>query len=259
MHGIGDFFASLFHGCDCRNMIYVVEDDRQTARGFVPDDGAAQSAKNTQLQGNIAPVFSATGRDPVDEVSRKEILETIERIKRKLASVPPEMMHSIPDECIDALSENAVTLTLAEFRSLNLEIVNPLLVRKLVITDEMSEINKNLLFLRIREFQNIEELILQNCWELVEIPTYQFAALGRLRHLTLCRIFMDARYVGGHNDPGIKLSNLLEILNIPSLKQLTLQSEDFTQEHKQTLQKCAQEKGINISVLEKCPFKRKRG
>lgn len=220
-----------------QNISAIKGDDAEQKNGFLfPDE-------------NSSPVLNARGDFFGDET------------EKKACDIPlyPNAISLNQEGRIEIPVESVMTVWSGEiYKAARLEADKRSLVRKLIIMGELSEGNKRQLFSMIQRYENIEELILQNCWDLEEIPTSRLRTLPRLRFLALYKIFMDARYVGGYHDAGIKIDNLLEILNIPALTELTLQSGEFKREHIQVLQRCAQEKKISISLLNEWPFRREQ-
>lgn len=184
-------------------------------------------------------------RDEVDAATRVDILETIERLKVKFA---PALVDTLKSPCL-TLAENTLILTCVEIcDGSELKMHDRSAIRKLVITDTITEENKDLFFLKLSEFQNIEELIITDCCEIEAIPVDKLKALPKLRHLELHKIYMDIRYVGGYHDEGVRISDLLDVLEIPSLQHFTLQASNLTKYGKEGLQRHAQKKGAAITI-----------
>jgi hypothetical protein len=202
---------------------------------------------------NVTPSVVVT-RDKVDDKTRREILETLEMLKVKCAPVPVTTRAAPIKKArkgnLSISDKNTFTpIDVVTCKECELDIHDRLITQKLIITDEVAEENKGRFFLKVSEFQNLEELILENCEDLISIPADKLRALQKLRHLSLCRACMDFRYAPGYHDRGFKIENLLEILNIPSLKYFTLHVSDLTEVDKNNLRQNAQAKGITVTLL----------
>ncbi len=243
LESIRSFFVD---SCGCQNA--ASHTIQMGTRNHTPDiDTRSYASKNGEfgrpvevIESSNTVSLSISKRDTVDGETQAEILETLERSKVKFAPVPVATRTASTKEVRKgnlsvSVSNTFTPISVVTCKEGELEMHDRLITQKLIITDEVTEKNKDRFFLKLSEFQNIEELILENCADLWSIPHDKLRALQKLRHLSLYKACMDFKYRPFFHERGFKIEDLLGVLSMPFLEHFTLQVDDLTEVDKNAL------------------------
>jgi hypothetical protein len=154
----------------------------------------------------------------------------------------------------DASAENG-TIEAKPYEQIETETFDDFTITKLIITSEINEVNKKKFLVYLSAFEDLQELILQNCEDLESIFVDELNALQKLRHLELHNFYMSSRCAGGYGYRGVAIENLLAVLNIQSLESLTLTGHDLTEKDREALRHNAKKKGVTIILKGWWPFR----